>query len=205
GLDPRGGGAGGRRAPHAPVAVRGARLRVSDAVGRCRERRFGGAHRPDRRDQADRAWTSGRIPPPGIRPVERDRAGTRRIGPGPVEMSAPAAVLSGLVLPQNRTGEDRWYTWSMDHPAWLIPPPLVGSFRYFTSPCRGSAETPFHPDSESQEDREGPQLTSSERAVAGSSCGRRLSRPAPCQARGDAVSARSGERRRAGEARTGAP
>src|SRR6266550_4417641 len=29
------------------------------------------------------------------------------------------------------------------------------------SPCRGSAETPFHPDSESQEDREGPQLTSS--------------------------------------------
>src|SRR5215210_7628518 len=51
----------------------------------------------------------------------------------------------------------------MDHPPWLIPPPSGGSFGRFTSPGRGSAETAFRLDSESQEDREGPQLTSSNR------------------------------------------
>ena len=57
--------------------------------------------------------------------------------------------------------------WSMNHPSRLIPPPLVGSFKWFTSPTRGSAETPLRPNSESQEDREGPQLTSSDQAVPG--------------------------------------
>ena len=87
-------------------------------------------------------------------------------------MSAPAAVLSGLVLPQNRTGEDRWYTWSMDHPAWLIPPPLDGSFGCFTFTLPGEYRKAFCAQSESQEDREGPQLTSSDLAVAGLSCDR---------------------------------
>src|SRR2546429_8083708 len=53
----------------------------------------------------------------------------------------------------------------MAHPPWLIPPPSGGSFGCFTSPWRGSAETAFRLDSESQEDREGPQLTSSDWSV----------------------------------------
>src|SRR6266542_5211073 len=53
----------------------------------------------------------------------------------------------------------------MTHPPWLIPPPSGGSFGCFTSPWRGSAETAFRLDSESQEDREGPQLTSSDWSV----------------------------------------
>src|SRR6266511_827060 len=89
-------------------------------------------------------------------------------------MSAPAAVLSGLALPQYRAFEDRWYVRSMTHPRRLIPPPSGGSFGWFTSPTRGSAETAFPLDSESQEDREGPQLTSSEGGRGALLRGRRL-------------------------------
>src|SRR2546426_4811207 len=65
----------------------------------------------------------------------------------------------------------------MADPSWLIPPPSGGSSECFTSPTRGSAETAFRLDSESQEDREGPQLTSSE----GSRGGTRFPRePSPC-------------------------
>src|SRR3989442_4469345 len=57
----------------------------------------------------------------------------------------------------------------MADPSWLIPPPSGGSSECFTSPTRGSAETAFRLDSESQEDREGPQLTSSEGVSRGNS------------------------------------
>src|SRR6266508_3052074 len=50
----------------------------------------------------------------------------------------------------------------MAHPRRLIPPPSGGSSGCFTSPARGSAETASRLDSEYQEDREGPQLTSSD-------------------------------------------
>ena len=60
----------------------------------------------------------------------------------------------------------------MDHPRWLIPPPLDGSFGCFTFTLPGESGTAFCAQSESQEDREGPQLTSSELAVAGQSCDR---------------------------------
>src|SRR3954449_4098091 len=66
----------------------------------------------------------------------------------------------GLALPQYRAVED---SWSIVHPRWLIPPPSGGSSRYFTSPSRGRAKWPTRHDSESQEDRGGPQPTSSER------------------------------------------
>src|SRR3954468_17075064 len=78
-------------------------------------------------------------------------------------MSAPAAVSRGWDLPQNRTGEDRRYTRSMNHPGWLIPPPLDGSFGYLTFTQPGEGRVAFRLDSESQEDSEGPQLTSSDR------------------------------------------
>src|SRR6266508_6736631 len=50
----------------------------------------------------------------------------------------------------------------MPHPRRLIPPPSGGSFGCFTSPTRGRAKSAFRLDSESQEDRGGPQPTSSE-------------------------------------------
>src|SRR5580765_3248792 len=60
----------------------------------------------------------------------------------------------------------------MDHPRWLIPPPLDGSFGCFTFTLPGESRTAFCAQSESQEDREGQQLTSSDLAVAGLSCDR---------------------------------
>ena len=62
--------------------------------------------------------------------------------------------------------------WSMDHPRWLIPPPLDGSFGCFTFTLPGECRKAFSAQSESQEDSEGPQLTSSDLAVAGLSCDR---------------------------------
>ena len=103
GADARGGGAGRRRAAGPGVSLGRAGLRLPTAVSPRHRRRGRGSHRPGRRDPADRAWTSGRIPPPGIRPSERERAGSRRIGSGPLEMSAPAAVPGlGSAAVQNR-------------------------------------------------------------------------------------------------------
>src|SRR4051812_1974953 len=94
--------------------------------------------------------------------AQRKRSRTRRIGSAPLNVRPrrSAAVLGGLALPQYRAVED---SWSIAHPRWLIPPPSGGSSGYFTSPSRGRAKWPTWRDSESQEDRGGPQPTSSER------------------------------------------
>jgi hypothetical protein len=80
-------------------------------------------------------------------------------------MSAPPQFRSlwGLALPQYRAVED---TGSIAQAYRLIRPPSGGSSRRFTSPARGRAKWPIRADSESQEDREEPQLTSSRRAAA---------------------------------------
>src|SRR6266545_7264203 len=79
-------------------------------------------------------------------------------------MSAPAAVpqFVGARSAAEQSFEDKWYVRSMDHPRWLIPPPSGGSSGRFTSPTRGRAKSAFRLDPERQEDRGGPQPTSSE-------------------------------------------
>ena len=92
-----------------------------------------------------------------------------------VEPAAQAPLLKcpappqfwGLASAAVEAVEDVCYAMNIAQPRRLIHHPAGGSSGYFTSPTRGSAESRFRLNSDSQEDREGPQLTSST-AAAGS-------------------------------------